>query len=317
MLNMNKINLYNQDGSLCSEAQLLILPKPDDVSLKDWKKRLRMFRSFLSTEDVKLFQKLRRQILDAITHIRKQTGQQLTSFPLQIRNNEPISLYDDNGVLCEEARALLAINIKSNDCEEERLKAHRNLRNFTARLSEKDLTEFRRLKRNTRTKQRRERNPERTKKDYDRNYFKNFNKIRDRNRKWRLDNPEKFKEQKRKECTKPENKLRNAVRTAFKKIGQNKPTDTLKLLGCTWEEAKAHFERLFQEGMTWENHGRGEGKWQIDHIRPVASFKGASEEELKQMNHISNLQPLWTADNLSKSDKWDGKLNSERLYSEV
>ena len=85
--------------------------------------------------------------------------------------------------------------------------------------------------------------------------------------------------------------LRNLVYGAFKRIGQNKPARTEQLLGCSWIEAKAHFERLFQEGMTWENHG----KWHIDHIRPVASFK---EDELHLMNHISNLQPLWAEENL-------------------
>ena len=91
-------------------------------------------------------------------------------------------------------------------------------------------------------------------------------------------------------------KLRSAVRTAFKRIGQNKPADTLTLLGCTWEEAKAHFESLFREGMSWENHG----SWHIDHIRPVASF---GPDELDQMNHISNLQPLWADENQTKGSR--------------
>jgi len=86
-------------------------------------------------------------------------------------------------------------------------------------------------------------------------------------------------------------KLRSVVGSAFKRISQNKPARTEQLLGCSWIEAKAHFERLFQEGMRWDNHG----EWHIDHIRPVASFK---EDELHLMNHISNLQPLWAEENL-------------------
>jgi len=85
--------------------------------------------------------------------------------------------------------------------------------------------------------------------------------------------------------------LRSLVTGAFKRISKNKPARTEQLLGCSWLEAKAHFERLFQEGMTWENHG----EWHIDHIRPVASFK---VDELHLMNHISNLQPLWAEENL-------------------
>ena len=91
-------------------------------------------------------------------------------------------------------------------------------------------------------------------------------------------------------------KLRKCVYRSFRRIAQNKPTDTQTLLGCSWQEAKEHFERLFKEGMSWENHG----EWHIDHIRPVSSF---SEDELHLMNYISNLQPLWEDENLSKSNK--------------
>jgi hypothetical protein len=96
-------------------------------------------------------------------------------------------------------------------------------------------------------------------------------------------------------------KLRSAIRRAFQRIKKNKPTNTEKLLGCLWEEAKAHMENLWTEGMSWQNHGAGDDKWQIDHIRPVVSF---AEHELDQMNLITNLQPLWMKDNLVKRDKY-------------
>jgi hypothetical protein len=87
---------------------------------------------------------------------------------------------------------------------------------------------------------------------------------------------------------------------AFKRIGQSKPTDTAALLGCSWEEAKTHIESLFTEGMSWNNYG----SWHIDHIVPIAS--ATTLEEAKALNHISNLQPLWAKDNLTKGAK--GKL---------
>ena len=95
--------------------------------------------------------------------------------------------------------------------------------------------------------------------------------------------------------------LRLLVVHSFKRIGQNKPTDTLSLLGCTWLEAKMHFEKLFQEGMTWQNHGMH--GWHIDHIRPISSF---SLDEMHLANNINNLQPLWAEDNLSKGDFYVG-----------
>lgn len=92
--------------------------------------------------------------------------------------------------------------------------------------------------------------------------------------------------------------LRCAVKTAFYRIKENKPTKSAKILGCTWEEAKLHIESLWQEGMNWDNYGQ----WHIDHKRPVSSFK---KNELHLMNHISNLQPLWASDNFAKGDKWN------------
>jgi hypothetical protein len=88
-------------------------------------------------------------------------------------------------------------------------------------------------------------------------------------------------------------KLRRAVTCAFKRIGSKRPAKTQQLLGCTWQEAKEHFEKLFEEGMNWSNHG----SWHIDHIRPCSTF---TEQDMHLMNHISNLRPLWAKDNLSK-----------------
>lgn len=91
--------------------------------------------------------------------------------------------------------------------------------------------------------------------------------------------------------------LRNNSSRAFKRIGQSKPTDTTALLGCSWEEAKTHIESLFTEGMSWNNYG----SWHIDHIVPIAS--ATTLEEARALNHISNLQPLWAKDNLTKGAK--------------
>ena len=54
---------------------------------------------------------------------------------------------------------------------------------------------------------------------------------------------------------KAKEKLRKSVYNALKRLSQNKTCDTQKLLGCTWIEAKQHFEKLFTEGMNWNNQG--------------------------------------------------------------
>ena len=78
---------------------------------------------------------------------------------------------------------------------------------------------------------------------------------------------------------------------------------TMKDLGCTKLELKMHLEKQFQPGMTWENYGKGDGKWQVDHIFPISAAIKLGEKDLKKCFHYTNLQPLWWIDNLIKSDK--------------
>ena len=280
---MKKVNLYNQDGSLCSEAQPLISPKPDDVSLKDWRKRTKAFKTSLSSEDLKKFERLKKRVRNAKWRAENPEKVKVQSAKRRAKNPEKLKQINAKWYV-KNAEKAKQDNAKWRTENPEKKKAQ----DAKWRAENPDYNAAWNAE-----------NPEKVKAQDAKWRAENP----DYPAAWRAKNPEKLKDQR----NRPENKLRSAVNTAFKRIRQNKPTDTLKLLGCTWEEAKAHFESLFQEGMTWENHGRGEGKWHIDHIRPVASFSGASEEELKQMNHISNLQPLWAADNLSKSDKWDGE----------
>ena len=53
--------------------------------------------------------------------------------------------------------------------------------------------------------------------------------------------------------------------------------------------------------MSWETHSLY--GWHIDHIIPLSSAK--TEEEIYQLCHYTNLQPLWAEDNLKKGDKLD------------
>lgn len=102
----------------------------------------------------------------------------------------------------------------------------------------------------------------------------------------------------------------SAIRNVIKKGKMNvSTTKTLKDL-YTEEEIVSHLESYFTEenGYTWDNMG----EWHIDHIRPVSSFNYTTTEceDFKKCWALSNLQPLWAADNLRKSDKWDGVVNA-------
>ncbi len=95
--------------------------------------------------------------------------------------------------------------------------------------------------------------------------------------------------------------LRNRVWDVLNRKPKNKRT--LELLGCTLEELKIHLQSQFTSGMTWDNHGKGKNKWNIDHIIPCNSFDLSDFKQQELCFHYTNLQPLWSLDNIRKSDK--------------
>lgn len=172
-------------------------------------------------------------------------------------------------------------------------------------------------------------------------YIKNKQRVLDRNKKWKDKNKEKYlkyfsdRYKNNKEKMDFENKqycishrkkinsykrkwhnekyandinykikviLRARLQCALK--GKCKSRSTMKLVGCSINKLISHIQKQFTEGMTWDNHGFGEGKWHIDHIRPCSSFDLTNEQEQLQCFNYKNLQPLWHLENLSKGDKW-------------
>lgn len=98
------------------------------------------------------------------------------------------------------------------------------------------------------------------------------------------------------------NRLGDAVRNG-QKAGSG-----VRDLGCSIEELKSHLESKFRDGMTWENRGHGKGKWNIDHIIPLAAFDLTQRQHVVLACNYLNLQPLWHEENMSKGDKLDFRL---------
>ncbi|WP_283443989.1 hypothetical protein [Noviherbaspirillum suwonense] len=73
------------------------------------------------------------------------------------------------------------------------------------------------------------------------------------------------------------------------------------IVGYSVKELMDHLERQFLKGMSWENRS----SWHIDHIVPLTSFtfSGVDDPELKRAWALTNLRPLWAADNVRKSDQ--------------
>ena len=89
--------------------------------------------------------------------------------------------------------------------------------------------------------------------------------------------------------------IRTMIGSALRKHNFSKDTNTYNILGCSFEELKAHLERQFEDWMTWENRGKykkGEFNygWDIDHIKPLSS--AITENDIIKLNHYTNLKPL-------------------------
>lgn len=99
--------------------------------------------------------------------------------------------------------------------------------------------------------------------------------------------------------------IREHIRQAVKYSKISKSHPSIIYLGCSIEEFKIHIEGQFTDGMTWDNHGRGDRCWHLDHIQPLACLATLGDLALLQrICHYSNYQPLWEIDNLSKNSKY-------------
>lgn len=94
------------------------------------------------------------------------------------------------------------------------------------------------------------------------------------------------------------NSLHNRLGEVLSKANCAKTINTVPLLGCSISVFLKWLEYQFLDGMTLQNHG----KWHLDHCKPCAAFDLTLENEQKECFHWTNMQPLWGADNISKSD---------------
>ena len=179
------------------------------------------------------------------------------------------------------------------------------------------------------------------KKQSDREYYeKNINSIREYQKKWRENNQQYIKEYKKKwgkenylknkekrkeyyklwyernkdnseykskiqktnkKCRSKKPHLtawRNVLKNSLIRLKNNKIDTTVTLLKYSALQLKQRVECQFKEGMSWENYG----EWHIDHKKPISRFNPKTPIHI--VNALSNLQPLWAKDNLSKKNSF-------------
>lgn len=74
--------------------------------------------------------------------------------------------------------------------------------------------------------------------------------------------------------------------------------NVLMEFGYTPKQLIERIECQFKEGMSWGNRS----EWHIDHKKPISAFNENANPRL--INSLSNLQPIWKNENLSKSNRF-------------
>jgi hypothetical protein len=84
----------------------------------------------------------------------------------------------------------------------------------------------------------------------------------------------------------------------LKKFLTSKKSQTIKYLGCSFDQYKIYLESSFTPEMSWENWGN---IWEIDHITPVSSFDLTQEENIYKAFNYQNTQPLFKTTKIAEN----------------
>ena len=53
-------------------------------------------------------------------------------------------------------------------------------------------------------------------------------------------------------------------------------------------------------GMSWDNMGKGKGKWVRDEITPMCAFDMSDVNQARECLRLENLRPVWWEENARK-----------------
>lgn len=99
------------------------------------------------------------------------------------------------------------------------------------------------------------------------------------------------------------NKIKDRLMKKLNRVlrGERHTSPSMEIiLGCSITEFKKYIESKFQDGMTWNNHGKGTDKWELDHIIGCNNFDLSMQKEQLECFNYTNYQPLWTKDHAHK-----------------
>ena len=127
--------------------------------------------------------------------------------------------------------------------------------------------------------------------------------LNEKQRRWRRKNPEYYNIWMRRKNKTVRGNLDNRMHCGvYNSLHRNKNGKSWEsLVGYTLNDLKAHLEKLFADGMSWNNMG----EWHIDHIVAKSRFhyENPEDKEFRICWGLANLQPMWAHDNHTKHTK--------------
>jgi len=104
--------------------------------------------------------------------------------------------------------------------------------------------------------------------------------------------------------------IKGSIGLSIRNKGYTKKSRTHEILGCSYVEFQKHLESKFETWMNWGNKGKYNGSfnygWDMDHIIPLSS--ATTEQELLNLNHYTNFQPLCS--------KINRDIKKDKIYAE-
>jgi hypothetical protein len=96
-------------------------------------------------------------------------------------------------------------------------------------------------------------------------------------------------------------RIRSRIKVHLRANTIPKDQRTFTAIGWSIADLRNHLERQFTARMTWANMG----KWHIDHIVPLSSFRITSmnDQSFRDCWALTNLRPIWKRTNLRKNAK--------------
>jgi hypothetical protein len=135
---------------------------------------------------------------------------------------------------------------------------------------------------------------------------------RERQAAWVKEHKEHLREYKRtyakhKHASDENVRLANCLRARLRLALSGRACDVSAVRHCgkTVDELRAHIESLWTAGMSWENFGKGPGKWNVDHYYPLRATGINLQDEAQALavNNWRNIRPMWKEANDAKRNR--------------